>query len=234
MLANTGRTPGANFPRRTLEEALGYVEGVLNAAGNGTLDEKRLATAVFKLKGVSTLSQVKLAALRQYGLLTGKNAALRPSKLCRELALAEGDKRLLLLQDAFLSCAPFKKLYMNYVKSTPTITNMAIYASTELHINPGKKQEFMDVFVAGLSLAGLGRSDGEQVEVLEAAGPAQPDEIAVESEDEDVISGDGEAPATLKTTPGRSGPVIEIKIDPTLDPDKLEKQLAVLRRFGLV
>jgi len=233
MSGKGGRKRGANFARYSLKDMTDNTKTICNVAAGQKLTAKKLATAVLGAGTLTGTAKTKIAALRHYGLLQGTNAALEPTEICRKLPLAKNDERTTLLQRAFLCCKPFKAVYGNYAGTKQPRSNIGTYAMTEERINADNEEQFVNVFVESLEYSGLGEVSGDEIQFQQAALPA---EELIETEDEnseDQVSLEGEvAGFATQTEVSKPRVVVNINVDPTLDPDKLEKQLTLLKKYG--
>ena len=107
--------------------------------------------------------RMKLAALRDYGVISGRGSSLVISDTGRTIAIPERpEDRTRALQDAFLNTV-FGSLYEEAVKGTPLeIDNLARRAVNKIGIAAASQGSFADVFTKSAVEAGLGEvlSDG--------------------------------------------------------------------------
>jgi hypothetical protein len=255
-----GRKGGTLFPKINLEQALTYAKKLVSKTHTGAQPEETILPGVFGSS--STPGKVRASALKQYGLLEGNANAYKASQLAKDIDAALDSDRHELLRRAFLSSKLFNQLFQTFHGDKVSKSKIEQRAKG-LDVHPDSAGECAQLFIESAATAGLGTIDGDTV-VLAKAGGGAPiiQEIAIAdaeqtaqltaeenkrpSETEDPgISGeadhlsvgvdDDHAPSSvIGGRNARPGVSLNLTVDPSSDPDKLEKQLKLLRQFGLI
>jgi hypothetical protein len=106
--------------------------------------------------------RAKLAALRDYGLVSGRGESLEITQVGRRIAIPETEEeRLTALQEAFANTV-FGPLYQESVKGTPiSIDNIGRRAVNRLGVAPASQGQFREVFVRSAAAVGLAETAGD-------------------------------------------------------------------------
>lgn len=237
-----GRKGGTSFPRYGLDALLDNVESLLKKVHTGPITIQQLSSGVFKLGASSGAGKTRFAAMKRFGLATGEYNKITATNLCREIGSKTGDERLLYLQQALFNVKPFKGAFHAFTGDTIPKEKIAEYAFNPLKVHPENKQAFAEVFCSSAVAAGLATVDGNMVSLvpsqairLPTAEPTEAEEIgAAELQAEETKELEKERELARRTLQAKGAPNISIAIDSSLDPEKLAKQLEVLKRYGLI
>lgn len=239
-----GRKGGAQFPQLNLSKAEEYAKKLVSKTHVGPQDSSVIFPGVFGTSGPE--GGVRASALKQYGLLEGEKAAYSATQLAKDLVAAPGAEKALLRQRAFLSARIFKTLFDTFNGDTVLVSKIGQQAS-KLQVHPDNQERAATIFVESASHAGLATRDGDNVtfktnHALQSEPPAvlentQINEIA---EPEEVDQGSDDTPRDPKADDGDVGQRntaravinVNVTLDSSLDTDKLERQLKLLRRYG--
>lgn len=246
-----GRKGGTLFPKISLKQALGYSKKLVSKTHTGAQPEKTILPGVFGNAG--PLGKVRASALKQYGLLEGGVDAYSATKLARDIDAAPNEDSPPLLQRAFLSSRLFKEIFETFHGDTVSKAKIEQRAKG-LHVHPESAEECAQLFVDSAVTASLGTLSGESISLVKAGGGSTEDsalgggiqEETGERKKED--SGDahlaGESspdkdmgraqPEKSAKQGARPGITLTLTVDPSSDPDKLEKQLKLLREYGVI
>lgn len=164
------RTPvrNASFPTRSLAQA----PPVLREAGKYGFAHSDSAVASYM--GLSTTNsgtfRERVAAFRDFGLLAGRGGTLTMTEVAQRIArpLSDEDERHA-LQEAFLNCEIFARLYEDSAKGVPLkLQHLEARAVRDFQVSPKNGKRFMRSFVDSLVVAELGElSAGESVTLNE-------------------------------------------------------------------
>lgn len=252
LMPKGGRKGGRQFPQISLKDAAKYATRLVSKTHNGPQPEAIILKGVFDASG--TTGGVRASAMKQYGLMDGNADGYKASELAKKLTSAPSEEQPPLLQRAFLKPAVFNTLYETFKGdrvSSAKIRQQA--ASHEVH--PDNLNKCVNLFLESAEFAGVGQREGEDI-ILSAApvnqsiGPVA-DESVEEGATGDTPTAKTEAkPDDLKQPPtskqttttvqsehtpsGRSVIHVNIALDSSLDTEKLEKQLDLLRRYGAI
>jgi len=243
-----GRKGGTRFPQIDLKRAAEYNSKLVSRTHTGPQNEGVILPGVFG--SATDQGKIRASAMKQYGLLKGEAAAYDASDLAKQLnAAPEGDKKAF-LQQAFFNTKIFKTLYDTFVGDAVSTAKLRQQIA-QLEVHPENLDKATKIFVDSAVYAGVANVNGDSVTLLRVSAPTASGDIAggdngkIENDAEgqlnpsdetpDLESSEGEQEAD--PSPQRQGPVravvnVNVTLDSTLDTDKLEKQLKLLRRFG--
>jgi hypothetical protein len=255
-----GRKGGAIFPRLGLKQALEYSKKLVSKTAVAAQPAATVLAGVFNNAGPE--GKVRLSALKQFGLLEGTPAAYKATQLARDIeAAADETERKPLLQRAMLAPKVYRELVNTYQGDQASKAKIKGRVQ-QLHVHPDLSEACADLFVASTVTAMLGTSDGDGVR-LDATSANQTETPEGEETEVDVSlpgdhldsdsalgakDGQGSTAAALSKIGDQSDEgklpaprprtaadvTVNLAVDSSLDGDKLERQLALLRRYGLI
>ncbi len=244
-----GRKGGTVFPRISLEQALQYADKLVSKTHTGPQPEKTILAGVFGNSG--TLGKVRVSALKQFGLLEGKPSAYQASPLARSIDAAVEEEKVPLLQRSFLTSKLFSELFTTYNGDTVAKGKLRQHALS-LKVHPDSAEECVGLFLESAETAHLGKRDGDSIVLVKSGEAGVPNE---QSKSEDDGEEQAESPALETPDDGgappkpdteqleqvrhndsrtKSGLNVTLTVDSSSDPDKLQKQLELLRKFGVI
>ena len=242
-----GAKGGTRFPQIDIKKALAFAKKLVSKTHNGPQPAHTILVGVFNTKG--PMGGVRASALKQYGLMEGDTSqGYVASRLARDIEGAIPEERVRLVQRAFLTARLFKQIYDTLQPETVSRARIRqVVISAKVH--PDSADKCVSCFVDGAIDSGLGSVDGENIALTNAANVAafvgdveQLDEQIEETDQEDEVD-EEEAGSTetdddrvkkRATTPARSEVRVNLAVDSSSDPDKLEKQLKLLKQYGLL
>lgn len=257
----TGRKGGTIFPRIALKEALTYAKKLVSKTAVGPQPEQTILAGVFGNSGGP--GKIRLSALKQFGLLEGTAAAYKATQLAKDIEAAPDDTtRQALFRRAMLSPKVYREVFNTYHGDIVSRTKVRSRA-LGLEVHPDVGDTFTDLFIDSALTAGVGTAEGDDVQLISATETVQPivpassDEDSGEAEtiDEDDANAlaqeqeeNAKKPHAANSHPNgqddtgsparprqRAADItLNLTVDSSLDGEKLEKQLALLRRFGLI
>jgi hypothetical protein len=244
-----GRKGGTLFPKISLKQALEYSKKLVAKTYTGPQPEKTVLPGVFG--SATTPGKVRASALKQFDLLEGGAEAYQATKLAKDIGAAPEEDRTPLLQRAFLNSKLFKQVFDTFHGDTISTAKIKQLVQ-QLGVHPDSADECVDIFIDSAVVAGPGTLAGDSValikagEIAPAAGETAASEGAVPPEEpETAEGGTAEAlagpnsdagPETEKPAPraNRAGVNVTLTVDSSSDPDKLQKQLELLRKYGVI
>ena len=247
-----GRKGGTLFPKINLKQALDYSKKVVSKTHTGPQPEKTILPGVFGNAG--PLGKVRASALKQYGLLEGATEAYKATKLARDIDAATDEDRRSLLQQAFRSSKLFSQIFETFHGDTVSKARIEQRAKG-LNVHPESAAECAQLFIDSALTASLGTLSGDSISLVKAgptppaAHPSAGDDVQDESKEQKrEAAGDerveGKASAVKDENESLSeksvkqstkpGITLTLTVDPSSDPDKLEKQLKLLRQYGVI
>jgi hypothetical protein len=243
-----GRKGGALFPRTNLAKALSYSKKLVSKTHTGPQAESTILPGVFGNAG--SPGKIRASALKQFGLLEGPPTAYKASALAKEIDASTDGERYSLIQQAFLKCKPFKQIFETF--QGDDVSKAKIEQRVKgLGVHPDSANECAQIFLDSIVAARLGTINGDTITLASTGNlnlspevEQQQDGTAMETEyAEEANNLENEESESLDpqndTKPGskriaKSGVTLNFTVDPSSDPDKLEKQLKLLRRYGLL
>jgi hypothetical protein len=161
-----GRKGGTMFPRVSLEEALGYARKLVGKTHVSAQPRDVIFSGVVGAK--SGAGNVRISALKQYGLLSGdEKVDYSATDLAKKIVSAPDDERIPLYRSAVLSPLVFRKLFETF--HGDVITRMKLkQRASDLKVHPDETETCVELYISSLVTAGLVCVDGERVTHLSA------------------------------------------------------------------
>lgn len=164
--ASMRRKPSTGFPVVSLDEAA----AILREAGKYGFEHSTGEFAA--IMGHSTTNsgafRQRLAAMRDWKLITGRGDNVAMTDIARVIALPQDEAaEKAALQSAFASCTVFYRLYEDSTKVTPLPRpGLGARAVHTLGVAPGSASKFVASFVASAAVAGLAEEQGDGSVIL--------------------------------------------------------------------
>jgi hypothetical protein len=236
-----GRKGGAVYPRIDLKQAHGYAIKLVSKTHTGPQSEKIILPGVFHNSGAN--GKVKVSALKQYSLLQGEPNAYESTQLAKDINSAPSNEVGSLLQKACLSPNVFKTLFETFHNDTVAIAKIR-QQTINLKVHPDSADDCVKIFTDSLVYAGLAQVDQDQVilsttskfpEKTETEETQIEEHLENDSKDTDVEH-ENKDPEFKQTDRRPITPAfhVNISIDSSMDPEKLEKILKVLKQHGAI
>ena len=249
-----GARGGTRFPQVNLQKALGYGKKLVSKTHNGPQPRQTILIGVFNNKG--GLGNVRASALKQYGLMEGDTSeGYVASQLARDIEGAIPEERRGLVQRAFLASKLFKQIYDTLQPDTVTRARVRQVVITE-KVHPESADECVACFIEGAVHAGLGTLNGDSITLTKVDAVPSPAGLADNGRDVDESEQIGESKQQHEAEEAESkspdasesggqlrhqtGDLphadvrVNLAVDSSSDPDKLEKQLKLLKQYGLL
>jgi hypothetical protein len=249
-----GRKGGTLFPKVKLQPAVDYAKKLVSKTHTGPLPEKTILPGVCGNAGSS--GKIRASALKQYGLLEGQAEEYKATQLAKDLdAAPDDDARTPLLQRALLSPKAFQEIFQTFQGDTVSKAKI-VQRAKGLKVHPDSADECADIFIDSAITAKLAsNASGDSITLIQATGASSPpqEDAAKEpeatEEQEELASGGDEAdpeenhqpdaPVERSGVSGRQAKAkavinLNLTVDSSSDPDKLEKQLRLLKQFGML
>jgi hypothetical protein len=246
-----GRKGGTLFPKINLEQSLEYSKKLVSKTHTGPMPEKTLLPGVFG--SATTPGKVRASALKQFGLLEGSAQAYKASKLAKDIEAATAGGRPALLKRALLAPKLFQQVFETLCGDKVSKAKIEQVVKG-LEVHPDSAEECAKVFMESAVTSGIGRLEGDSISLAKADEVPQTAQVSGEDPEgektqEQVSEGASDASPTGGTPPsektedeGLGGSsnhakptvILNLNVDPSSDPDKLEKQLRLLRQFRII
>lgn len=257
-----GRKGGSVFPRVALNDAIGYARKLVSKTHTAPQPQDVILSGVVGAKGGT--GNVRMSALKQYGFLKGDGkAGFSADELAKKIAAAPSEELAPLYRQAVLKPTVFKKLFDTYHGDTVSKAKLKQRAA-DLKVHPDETATCVDLYVSSMMTAGLVTVEGDQVKHLASSdiAAAASAELAVVADTELTVEelggeelagaveddlgmaengvNDDEKAAGAHALGGvnQTGPRavfnVNVTLDSSLDIEKLQKQLELLKRFGAI
>jgi hypothetical protein len=256
-MQGSGKKGGTIFPRFDLEDAVVAAKRLVSKAHTSAVPKDIYFSGVLQLSGPR--AEMKSSALKQFGFLMGSTKdGFSASPIAKQVAnLDEGPERASALRQAALTPKVFKGIFDAFHGDTVTKGRLKQRAA-ELNVHPDMLETCIKIYIDSLSLAELVSVEGDQVAHVPqptlsnaslADSPAEPEGSANDEEQKtgDVATGDAaelKAQSVTDAAKGKQSRMssstarglvnVSINLDSSLDTDKLERQLELLKRFGVI
>jgi hypothetical protein len=248
-----GRKGGTIFPRLDLKQALEYSKKLVSRTAVNPQPEATILAGVFNNAG--SQGKIRLSALKQFGLLEGTPAAYKATQLARNIeAAADDTERENLILRAIQAPKLYRELINTYHGDRASRGQIRSRVQ-QLAVHPDASDTCADLFIASAVTAKLATTDGDGIRLRDATQHEIPAENDPPGEEESLktdivaeVKKEDELADTITRTDGQTDGskfpaprprmaadvAVNLTVDSSLDGDKLEKQLALLRRYGLI
>jgi hypothetical protein len=249
---STGKKGGAVFPRANLEEAVGYAKKLVSKTHIGAQPHTTIFPGVFGVNPNNTSGGIRASALKQYGLLRGQRDAYEATDLAKRIASAPTEELPPLLRQAFLNPKLFKVLFDTFQGDLVSLAKLRQQASSS-EVHPDLAETCAQLFVQSAQFAKIGELEGDGIKLSPASTDTysllnsdndESDQIESELDSENDVAPDIAADPVQNNLAGntqnmpaasaRSIIHVNVTIDSSLDTDKLERQLLLLRKYGAI
>jgi len=235
-----GRRGGKQFPQINLDDAMRYTKKLVSKTHNGPQPANVILPGVFD--SATSAGKIRASAMKQYGLMQGEAASYEATKLAKDLDAAPTSEKTQYLRTAFGNVAVFKTLLDTFRGDKVSIAKLRQQAA-QLDIHPDNLDLFTQLFVDSAVSAGLAKQEGDDITLSASdAVPEQHNDELKPANDE--IPKLADPPATdeidesakdgFDGRPAKAIINVNVTIDSSLDTEKLEKQLKLLRRYGAI
>jgi hypothetical protein len=237
------RKGGTRYPRYTLAETITWARKLVSKTHLGAQPQDIIFASVVDSK--STAGEIRVSALKQYGLMQGPSKAYEATPLAKAIVAAPVDELPTLLSQAALSPPIFKSLFDTFHGDEFPRAKIRQRAA-DLQVHPDQADQCVDIYVAALEFSGLGSVNGDKISHRPAAAPVntldensnedESDQANEAGEDEHDPEADDieEAGALPRSATPRAVFHVNVNLDASLDTEKLQKQLQLLKRFGAI
>jgi hypothetical protein len=240
-----GRKGGTTFPRLALSDALKYAGKLVSKTHVGPQPEGVVLTGVFGTKNSD--GKIRASALKQYTLLEVTDQGLVASTLAKQIEAAPEVERVRLFRKACLAPGLFKTLFDTFHGDQVTRARIRQHA-LGLKVHPESVDDCVEIFVSSLNTAMLATENQDGVRITSSAELVETDSLdatiikpadietdltKIDEESADIDKSVEDQPASRG---GLSKAVIQVNVnlDSSMDSEKLEKQLKLLRKYGAI
>lgn len=224
---------GSRYPRHTLSDALVWGRKLVTKTHLGPQTEGVVLSGV--VGSSSSHGKVRISTLRQFGLLEGKSSAYTATPLAREISSCPEDEVVNLYRQCALTPPIFKDLYNTFQGDLLSKAKLKQRAAN-LGVHPDAAGDCVEIYVSTAALAGLCSVEGEDVShVAQQPNKAADFDLGENSTptiSDPAIDDPETAALSLPRNSGKSNVNVQINIDSSMDAEKLEKQLRLLKMYG--
>jgi hypothetical protein len=234
------RKGGTRFPRQAFGDALSWAKKLVAKTHLAPQPEGVVLSGV--VGNSSSVGKVRLSTLKQFGLLEGNSKGYVASELAKKIEAAPADERIALYRTAVLIPPVFKILFDTFHGDEVTHAKLKQRAA-ELKVHPEETGNCADIYTASMVVAGLAALDGDKVihvtatdTLLSSASSPPAEDEPTDELDDTGAADDSSEDEILVETPGRKRAVfnVNVTLDSSLDTEKLERQLRLLKKFGAI
>jgi hypothetical protein len=231
--SSSGPKGGTRYPRYSLTELEPQLKLIASKTTTAALDYESFCMGVFGV-GYKDVCQVKMSSLKQFGLVQYEKNQISATNLCRKIALRDDNEREVLFRKAFYNVNPFLRVLQTFSGRKSSASEIGTFAVETVKVHIDNKDDFVEKFIDSAKKAGLCADDQGmyRLQLIEMTEDTTDLQTNIEPETMDEQDTENGFPSTIKSKHGNVK--IEVKVDPTLDPEKLEKQLEKLRKYGLI
>lgn len=238
---------GARYPQYGLKDALVWANKLVAKTHLGPQPSDIVYASVVSSKGAT--AQIKVSALKQFNLLEGSSQAYSATSLAKAISAAPSEEKQDLYARAALAPAIFKALFDTYHGDEVSIGKLKQRVA-DLNVHPDKTGQCVSIYVDTMQIAGLVSVDGdkvvhraaiaEEVEVSDTSEGEIVDPLEYSNESNNLDAND--KPGHRQSDPAQLGTIaapraifhVNVNLDASLDTEKLEKHLALLKRYGAI
>jgi hypothetical protein len=240
-LTKGGKKGGAQFPKFSLKHLFPFLKVLISKTHTSSINIEQLNAGVFNVGAKSKTGQIKSSALKQFGLLEGDYAKFTGSDLASNIVMSDGEQQKKNLRLSFGNVKIFNNVFKTFQNSKIEKTKIGQYAVSTLKVHPDLKDEFVKVLIESAEIAELAKIDGAFVLFTN-----QEDGKELESDDEDDAQEDDNGNSDENdgdengryTKTKKQGSVsninVSIDVNASMDPEKLEKLLKLLKGYGAI
>lgn len=237
------RKGGTRYPLYSLLEAVPWSRKLVSKTHLGPQPQDVVLAGVVDAK--SSTGEIRVSALKQYDLMEGTSKAYQATTLAKAIASAPEDELKALLRQAALHPPVFRGLYETFHGDEVSIAKLRQRAS-DLTVHPDKVEACVQIYLASLEYAGLLTLVGDKA----VHKPVQAGAVLSSTEPNDTLSDDELGESSEEEPPesevedkqeipeGVSRPRavfhVNVNLDASLDTEKLQKQLDLLKKYGAI
>ena len=228
---------GARFPRHDLRACHAWAQKLVNKTHTGPQPQDVILAGVVETKGPN--GEVKISAMKQFGLIDGDKNAYIASDLAKKMINSPENERLEFFQASVLLPTLFRPVFDTFQGDETPLSKIR-HRLIDLNVHPENSDACVGVYTKSLEFAGLGTISGESFTHIPstnlATDPIQFDDEmgdhtpAQVDHEEKIV--EPEYQNSISTKKGSASVQVNVTIDSSLDVEKLERQLMLLKKYG--
>jgi hypothetical protein len=235
----TGRRGGRVFPQYPLSAAVKWADKLVSKTHNGPQPDDLIRAGVVEAK--YTAGNTRISALKQFDLMEGTSKGYTATELAKELRAAPENEKGPLYARAALSPDVFNAIYETYQGDSVPVAKLKQRAA-DLKVHPDATTRCAEVYIETMEFAGLVSRNGDLLVHVGKTATVPPSDD--QNDDEADGADDNQEPPSndepvdnpqevgATTRRGVATVQVNINLDSSLDTEKLQKQLELLRRYG--
>lgn len=238
-----GAKGGTRFPRLDIGKAIDYAKKLVSKTHIGPQPKKIIMAGVFNHSGGQ--GSVRISALKQYGLLEESQGNLKATDLAKEITSAPEDEAPSLIRKACLNPKIFREVYDAFQGDSINVSKIKQFGMKSA-VHPDSADDFSQIVSTSLINCGLARLNGEELEIFSVSGADLLDDkfSEVDETEEEINETQDDKSVDRPTDPpinhgessrrksSSSAVQVTINLDSTMDAEKLEKMLKLLKEHG--
>jgi hypothetical protein len=197
------------------------------------------------LGSTSSTGEIKVSALKQYGFLDGPSTGYVATDLSKKIASAPDEEILPLLRQATLTPPVFKGLFDTFHGDEVSKARIKQRAC-ELKVHPDLSDKCTEIYISAICFSKLGSLDGDKITHISSSEISGGDKVSEDSISTNLEDGEDLNSELKVEVPPRSeiavsaerggGAVfhVNVTLDSSLDIEKLQRQLEILKRYGAI
>jgi hypothetical protein len=240
VMPKGGRKGGRRFPQYPLNDAVKWAEKLVSKTHGGPQPDDLIKAGVVEAK--SGAGDMRISALKQFDLMDGTSKGYSATDLAKELRSAPDEEKRPLHIRAALNPEVFNAIYETYQGDSVSAAKLKQRAA-DLQVHPDASSKCVDVYIETMEFAGLVSRNGDTLihvakgDIATAPSPESGIEEEVSDKVQELTENDNmhdqsQGSGGTSTKRGVATVQVNITVDSTLDTDKLQRQLELLRRFG--
>lgn len=254
VIPGGGKKGGTRYPNIALKQAVGYAKKLVAKTHTGPQPDTIILKGVFD--STSSAGKVRASALKQYGLLQGNVDAYDATDAARAINSAPSDELAPLLRKALFEPPVFKAIFDTFQNDTVTRAKIRQQA-LQLKVHPDLADKCVDLFVQSAVFAGVATENGDNILIssVSSFAPTKKEETqsgdegddglenpaGVGSSEQDADGADSVPDAEVRNAQPHNPPTgaraqinVTLSLDSTMDPEKLERYMKILRQYGAI
>lgn len=259
VMPKGGRKGGAIFPRIPLKDAVAFARKLVSKTHVSAQPRDVILSGVVGAKG--TRGNIRISALKQFGFLKGDSKSnYSANELAKRVDSAPPEELVELYRISALKPTIFNAIFDTFQGDVVTRAKLKQRAA-DLKVHPDETENCVEVYISSLTTAELVKANADGVthvsssqlatgfaapKLLDQAEEVEIGDVTTDANDLPDIDDEGDADTrsqeeatNLQYPPRRSNGIqpainVSINIDSSMDVDKLQKQLELLKRFGAI
>ncbi|MFT3867551.1 MAG: hypothetical protein QM715_03530 [Nibricoccus sp.] len=246
-----GRKGGTRFPNVPLKQAVEYAKKLVAKTHTGPQPDTVVLKGVFN--SATSEGKIRASALKQYDLLTGETDAYDATGAARAINSTPDGEVAPLIRTALLKPPVFKMIFETFQNDTVSRAKIRQQA-LQLKVHPDVVDKCVDIFVQSALFAGVATESGDGIAISNLAKSSEataveegrtddstPVDTPVRTDDGSGVGSNAEgtgAASNRESLSSHSVPRAQINVtlalDSTMDPEKLERYMKILRQYGAI